>query len=108
MKKISLKDFTRGWFVGNFTPSLLKQEGIEVAIQSYLSGDEEAKHYHNKATEISFIVSGSASFNGQILNEGDGIIIFPKEINKFKAISDCKVVVVKYPSCKKDKFILVE
>lgn len=105
MKRISLKDFKRGWVVGNFEPSLLKTNDIEVAIQSYKAGDEELRHYHKIGTEISFIVLGSASFNNQILNEGEGIIIYPNESNKFKALDNCKVLVIKYPSISNDKFL---
>ena len=104
MKKIFLKDFTRGWLIGNFEPSLLKSDDIEVAVQSYHAGDEEEQHYHKLGTEISIMITGSASFNGDVLNEGDGVIIYPKESNIFKAINDCKVLVIKYPSNTKDKY----
>ena len=104
MKRISLKQFKRGWIVGNFKPSLLKSDDIEIAIQSYHAGDEEQQHYHKLGTEISILVTGSASFNGEILNEEDGMIIYPKESNIFKAITDCKVLVVKYPSSISDKY----
>ena len=105
MKKIFLKDFTRGWLIGNFEPSLLKSEDIEVAIQAYEAGNEESQHYHKVGTEISIMVSGTASFNEKILNEGEGVIINPKEANIFKAISDCKVLVIKYPSDANDKYL---
>lgn len=104
MNKIFLKDFTRGWLIGNFEPSLLRSHDVEVAIQSYSAGDEEEQHFHKVGTEISLLVSGSASFNGNILNEGEGMIIYPKESNVFKAVTDCKVLVIKYPSNTNDKF----
>ena len=104
MKRISLKQFKKGWIVGNFEPSLLKSEDIEIAIQSYQAGDEEQQHYHKLGTEISIVVLGSASFNGEVLNEEDGMVIYPKESNIFKAITDCKVLVIKYPSSKSDKY----
>ena len=105
MKKIFLKDFTRGWLVGNFEPSLLKSNDIEVAIQTYKAGNKESQHYHKVGTEISLMVSGIASFNEKILNEGEGVIIEPKESNIFKAISDCKVLVIKHPSDTNDKYL---
>ena len=63
MKKIYLKDFVRGWLVGNFEPSLIKSEHIEVAVQSYKQGDHEPQHHHKVGTEISIMINGSASFN---------------------------------------------
>ena len=104
MKKIYLKDFIRGWVVGNFEPTLLKTKDIEVAIQSYNQGDEEAQHYHKIGTEISIMVNGTASFNENILSEGEGVIIKPKESNKFKALSKCNVLVIKFPSDASDKY----
>ena len=105
MKKIFLKDFTRGWLIGNFEPSLLKSNDIEVAVQTYDAGDEEEQHYHKIGTEISIVITGSASFNGDILSEGDGVIIYPKESNIFKAITDCTVLVIKHPSNTSDKYL---
>lgn len=106
MKKIFLKDFKRGWVVGNFEPTLLKTNDIEVAIQTYKSGDEQLRHYHKIGTEISIIILGSASFNNQILNEHEGLIIYPNELNKFKALTDCKILVIKYPSITDDKYLV--
>ncbi|MDB2370097.1 hypothetical protein N9W24_01075 [Gammaproteobacteria bacterium] len=104
MDKFVLKDFFKGWIIGDFEPSLFKSKDIEVAIQSYVAGTEEKQHYHKVGTEISLMVIGSASFNGQVLTEGEGIVIYPKQSNIFKAISDCKVLVIKYPSNTKDKY----
>jgi hypothetical protein len=105
MNKFYLKDFFKGWIVGNFKPTLLDSKDVEVAIQSYKEGDEEQQHYHLIGTEISLMVLGSASFNGKVLREGEGVVIEPKESNIFKAITDCKVLVVKYPSNTDDKYL---
>ena len=105
MKKISINDFKRGWIIGNFEPSLLKVDNLEVGLKSYNKGDEDEKHYHKFGTEISFLIVGSASFNGKVLKEGDGMIIYPKESNIFKAITACKVLVIKYPSDAGDKYL---
>ena len=104
MKKIYLKDFARGWLVGNFEPSVLKTKEIEVAMQTYNAGDEEPQHYHKIATEISLLVKGCASFNDEVIKAGEGVVIEPKRSNIFKAITDCQVLVIKYPSDTKDKY----
>ena len=70
MDKFFLKDFFRGWIVGNFEPTLLKTKDIEIALQSYNAGDEEPQHYHKVGTEISLLVSGSATFNNEVINAG--------------------------------------
>ena len=105
MKKIKLEHFVRGWLVGNFEPTLLKTQEIEVAIQSYNKGEEEPQHFHKIGTEISIMVTGEASFNGQVISEGEGVIIEPNESNIFRALSNCKVLVIKYPSNTEDKYL---
>lgn len=105
MDKIFVKDFVNGWLIGDFEPSLLKNKLIEVAIQSYQAGDEEAEHYHKIGTEISIVITGSALFNNDVVNAGEGIIINPKKSNIFKAITDCNVLVIKYPSDTNDKYL---
>ena len=105
MEKIHINNFVKGWLVGNFEPTLLKTEDIEVGLQSYNAGDEEPQHYHKVGTEISLVVTGSAMFNNCLLTAGEGVVIKPKKSNIFKAITDCKVLVIKYPSNTADKYL---
>lgn len=105
MEKFNIADFYKGWIVGNFEPTLLKMSEIEVALQSYSVGDEEPMHYHKIATEISLVVSGTAMFNSQTVKAGEGVIIRPMNPNVFKAITDCQVLVIKYPSAPNDKYM---
>lgn len=58
MKTAKLEDMTKGWFIGNFNPSLLKTNDVEVAVKSYKKGDYEGRHYHKIATEFTCIISG--------------------------------------------------
>ena len=34
-KTFNLKDFTKGWFVGNFDKSIIKTSDVEVAVKEY-------------------------------------------------------------------------
>ena len=43
MKEAKLNDMVRGWFVGNFTPTLYKTNDCEVAYKTYNKGDKEQK-----------------------------------------------------------------
>ena len=106
MKKIKLSDFFRGWFVGDFEPTLFKSKEIEVAVQVYKKNHIEPEHFHKVSTEITFMIKGKAFFNDQLISEDEGIIIFPGETNIFKAVTDCKTLVVKFPSIPKDKYLI--
>ena len=104
MKKYNLNDFIRGWFVGDFDPSIIKTQDVEVAVQSFNAGDIEDKHFHRLATEITVLISGKAKMFDEIIEPGSIVEISPGEITGFEAIEDCVTVVVKYPGAKDDKY----
>ena len=54
MKTASLNDMTKGWFVGNFEPTLYQTNYCEVAVKTYKKGDYESKHYHNIISYIKY------------------------------------------------------
>ena len=105
MKKYKLSDFTRGWFVGDFFPSIIKTQDVEVAIQKFKAGDEEAEHCHKVATEITVIVTGRIELSGVEYQAGDVIETMPGEFAKFRAIEDTTTVVVKHPGALNDKYL---
>lgn len=105
MKVSSLTDMTKGWFVGDFDPSLIKTRDVEVAVKIYKIGDYEEKHYHKIATEITVIVEGTVKMNGIVYDKNDIIVIEPNEGTDFLALKDTICTVVKYPGANNDKYI---
>ena len=79
MKKANLNDMINGWFVGNFEPTLLKTNDVEVAVKKYKKGDYEDKHYHKIAMEITVVIKGRVKMNGIEYKENDIIVIEPFE-----------------------------
>ncbi|WP_400083907.1 hypothetical protein [Yoonia sp. R78084] len=105
MKKYLLDNMTKGWFVGNFDPAVLKTDAAEVAVKSYSAGTLESKHFHKVSTEVTVIVSGEARMNGTRYVAGDIIRIDPGDATDFEALTDVTTVVVKLPSVDGDKFV---
>ncbi len=105
MEKYNLKDFVKGWFIGNFEPTLFPTNDFEIAVKKYKAGDEEKKHHHKLATEFTLILEGIVSMNGKIFNVNDIIKIEPNESTDFKCLSDVITVVIKTPCIKNDKYI---
>ena len=105
MEIAKLDTMIKGWFVGNFTPLLLKTNDVEVAVKKYQKGDYEVKHYHKIATEITVIVSGKVAMNDVIYSEGDIIVLQPFEASDFKVLEDAITTVVKFPGANDDKYI---
>ena len=108
MKTAKLHEFTKGWFAGDFEPSLYKSETFEAAVKVYAEGDYEAKHYHKEAAEITVITGGAVQMNGVRYEAGDIILLEPMEITDFKALSNAICTVVKIPCVKGDKYIVGE
>jgi len=105
MKIARLDDMIKGWFIGNFEPTLLKTNDVEVAVKSYKQGDKEEKHYHKIATEITVVVSGKVKMNDVVYKDGDIIVIEPNEATDFEALENTVCSVVKYPGANDDKYI---
>ncbi|HEC1885110.1 TPA: hypothetical protein R1808_001681 [Campylobacter jejuni] len=105
MENYKLDKMIRGWFVGNFEPSIFKTNDVEVGIKEYKKGDIEEKHYHKIATEITVIVSGKVRMNDKIYSKGDIVMIYPEEATDFEALEDTINVVVKLPGVSNDKYL---
>lgn len=104
MKKSRLEMMVKGWFVGDFKPTLLRTTDVEVAVKEYKKGDKEERHYHKLAIEITVIVSGKVKMNDDVFNAGDILVIEPNESTDFEALEDTVTTVVKYPGIKNDKY----
>lgn len=105
MKTSHLKDMVKGWFVGNFTPTLYKTNDVEVAVKYYKSGEYENHHFHKIATEITVITAGEVKMKGVTYKAGDIIVIEPNEATDFLAVTDVITTVVKIPGANNDKYM---
>jgi hypothetical protein len=106
MKIYNLNNFTKGWFVGDFLPTIISSSDVEVAIKKYQAGDKEEAHFHKVATEITAVVSGQVKMNELVINEGEIVLIATGEIASFECITNAITVVVKLPSVNDDKYLI--
>lgn len=104
MRVARIDEMKKGWFVGDFEPTLYQTDAAEVAVKKYHKGDAEGAHYHKIATELTVIISGTVLMNGRDYQEGDIVIIEPGEITDFCALTDAVNVVVKIPGATGDKY----
>tara|TARA_B100001093_G_scaffold471337_1_gene493518 strand:- start:5247 stop:5606 length:360 start_codon:yes stop_codon:yes gene_type:complete len=106
MKIDNIKNMEKGWFIGNFEPTLNQTDKFEAAVKHYNKGEKEEKHYHKIATEYTCIISGSVTMNGIHYVAGDIIIMEPGEATDFICNEDGTTnMVIKIPSAKNDKYI---
>ncbi len=106
MKLFQLDQMSKGWFVGNFDPTVVKTDAVEVAVKTYTAGQKEAAHFHKVATEVTVVVSGTVRMCGETFGAGAIIVLSPGETTDFEALTDAVNVVVKYPGAPNDKYLL--
>lgn len=105
MKLYNWNDFKGGWFVGNFFPTIIPSDNVEICIKRYKADDYDQSHYHKEADEITMIIEGLVSMN-KIKYHADDIIWIEKgEATDFKALTDAITCVIKIPCVKNDKYL---
>jgi len=105
MKKYSLENMKLGWFIGNFSPSVLKTESFEVGIKKFEKGQTEMSHHQILATEWTCVIQGRIRIGSIIFEENEIAEIPPLESADFEALENSILVVVKSPSSPLDKRI---
>lgn len=99
-----LEDMKKGWFIGDFCPTIYNTNQFEVAVKTYSAGSTEKRHYHKVAKEITVIINGKVKMNGVEYDEGSIIVMEPGEATDFEAVTNAVNVVVKVPCVKNDKY----
>lgn len=102
--KYNLNDMVKGWFIGNFQPTLYATNDVEIGVKKYLKGYSEKKHFHKIATEFTVIISGKVKLNGMIYGENEIIKINNGIVSDFFVIEDSITLVVKLPGVNNDKY----
>lgn len=103
MDVYNIKDFTNGWFIGDFSPAVFKNCFFEVAHHKHKKGFVGQLHYHKIATEVTYIVSGKLVADGKTLTDGDMFVYNPKEVSNVHFLEDTDLIVIKWPSVPSDK-----
>ncbi|WP_047979875.1 cupin domain-containing protein [Ornithinibacillus contaminans] len=106
MKVNHISDMENGWFIGDFSPTILETTDFEVAVKNHKAGYVEKSHYHKRATEVIVVVSGKISMNDIIYTDGSIITHEPFEVSDFCALTDVTTAVVKFPSLVEDKYYI--
>lgn len=106
MKTYQIDDFTNGWFIGNFQPTIFSTRDFEVSVKWFNEGDKERNHKQLIATELTIVVSGTIRMNTQEFSERSIIEIEPDEPCEFESVTKSILVCVKFPSLPNDKILV--
>lgn len=99
-----IKNFYRGWFIGNFDPSIFKTKDFEIGLLTHKKDEKWPKHYHALATEYNLLISGKMIIKQTNIEPGDIFIIEPNEIADPIFLEDCTILCIKTPSVPGDKY----
>ena len=104
MNITKITDYVRGWFIGDFEPSLLRTKDFEVGVMNHKKDEKWPAHYHKECIEYNVLISGKMIVQGKELNSGDVFVFEKGEIADPIFLEDCTLVAVKVPSIPSDKF----
>lgn len=102
----NISDFTGGWFIGQFDPSILKTDQFEVCLKEHKKDEKWPVHFHKIATEYNLLVKGKMLINNKEINPGEIFVLGPYQIADPVFLEDCQVIIVKVPSVPGDKFCI--
>lgn len=105
MKRHKLSDMTRGWFIGDFVPSVHRTNQFDVGVMTHKKGELWPSHVHSTLTEINVLLDGRMKVNNHILEKGQIITVEPGLLIKAIFLEDCRILCVKIPSVPNDKTI---
>lgn len=98
-----LNEYLRGWFIGNFSPAVLKTKDFEVGILTHKKGEFWQGHYHHFSDEYNLLIEGQMTINGKLIRRNQIFVIKKKIVASPQFLEDCKILVVKVPSIPGDK-----
>ena len=106
MKTKNLENFTKGWLVGDFEPSILRHKDIEVGIAYHTKNEPTQKHFHTSSDEYNVIVSGKMNVNGKVMTKGSIFVYERNEVSDCEFLEDTILVIIRIPSAPGDKVVV--
>ena len=100
----NIDQYFKGWFVGDFFPSIYRNTSFEIGHHKHQKGEPTYPHYHKVTTELNYIIKGELKVSGQILREGDMWIYEANEVSDVEFLSDVELIVIRWPSVPSDKY----
>ena len=94
----------RGWFIGDFNPSVLRTSDFEVGLLTHKKNEVWPIHVHKLCIEYNLLVEGRMTINGVSISPGTIFVIDKNEISAPTFLEDCLILCVKTPSIPRDKY----
>lgn len=98
MQVFKLENMIRGWFVGNFDPTVHRTDQFEVGYRVHQPDEGDDAHFHPIVTEVNVVTHGRMIVQDQVLVAGDIFVLHPWEITNPVFLETTGVICVKVPS----------
>tara|TARA_B100000886_G_C20420816_1_gene491479 strand:+ start:1394 stop:1714 length:321 start_codon:yes stop_codon:yes gene_type:complete len=100
-------DDYKGWFVGDFKPSLLTSRVLEFGYKRIKKGAKPDYHFHKYKTEFTILLEGSIllEITNKVVRPITCIKLNPMEKNDQYFLDDSLILIVNTPSIRNDKQI---
>jgi len=105
LDKLNVNDFFGGWFIGDFEPTMFRNQHLEVGVKFFKVGDIEPSHKQILATEITVVNEGQIRVGRLFVQAGEIVVIYPGEYADFEALTNGSLTCVKFPSIPSDKVL---
>lgn len=106
MRYDNISNYHRGWVIGDFSPSIIKEKNFEVCITHHKKNEESQPHYHTSSIEINIILDGQCVVNKKSLTKDDIFIYEKNDISEVSFTTDTRLAVIRIPSAPNDKVII--
>lgn len=103
VKDIQIKDTVRGWFLGDFEPSIKRISNMEIGLLTHEANEQWDAHVHREVVEYNYLVKGEMTLNEQEYKTGDSFIFPPRHLAVPKFKTKCIILCLKIPSKPTDK-----
>jgi len=104
IKTSRLENMTRGWLIGDFTPSIFRTSAFEVGYLRHKKDECWPAHVHLEADEMNVLIRGKMRINNESIECGDIFVIKKGMLTKALFEEDCEILCIKVPSIPSDKF----
>jgi hypothetical protein len=103
---INIHDYTRGWLIGDFQPSIKQTNEFEIGILKHTKNEKWGFHYHQKSIEFNLLIQGKMIINEKSIEEKDFFVFYPNDISCPLFLEDCIILCIKIPSHPNDKYLI--
>jgi quercetin dioxygenase-like cupin family protein len=89
-----IENFSEGWIIGDFSPSILRTRNFEVGLLLCKKGKEWPSRFHTESSKYILLIEGLMVINDQLIHPGDLFVLSPHEPTRPEFLENSRILVV--------------